>query len=184
MEIVGRWVGATPPAVGEVVTYLDEGRGYPLVFGPTGRNALGALFSNNFYGVAWTADFANPAVNNGSLTGRYWGAADWVHIEIHMQAGSVTDFGNGTMKFSLPAAGANDGGPHLLTGHLYDFSTGRFFPLRGMIPSGQAVVYPMYDYILDPSVGAVIGSNYMNGASPIALADADAIFLTGFYRIQ
>lgn len=183
LSVVGRWVGATPPVVGEVVTYLDEGRGYPLVLGPTGRDALADLFEWKTYTPLWRGTGGNPILNNGAVSGRYMQAPQWVMVEIRVKAGSLTDFGIGPWSFGLPVTAQNFGDHHELSGHLFDYSTGRIFPLKGIIQAGQSFVFPMYHSVLEDVPGGAISNSFVSASLPFTFADADACTLFGIYPV-
>ena len=175
--ITGRWVGATAPAIGEVVTWLNDGSGYPIVFGATGKDSLGTLYQWAVYTPSWTCEGAPPSIGNGSLVGRYARASQWVMVEIHLKAGFATNYGSGTMRFGLPLIAANNGDFHQIEGHVHDAGIG-WFPLTGLIPSTAAHVVPM----LHATLGTYVTLGYLTATSPVNLGDADAIHLKGIYR--
>lgn len=59
------------------------------------------------YTPAWTGSTTNPAIVNGTLTGRYIKLDRTVHCEIYVSAGSTTTFGAGTYGFGVPFVKAN-----------------------------------------------------------------------------
>lgn len=56
------------------------------------------------YAVAWTAVTTNPSIGNGTLEGRYMQYGKLVVCEIGFAAGSTTNFGSGSWRFSVPLA--------------------------------------------------------------------------------
>lgn len=71
--------------------------------------AMGAW---NTYTPAWTADTTNPAIGNGSLTGKYAIVGKTCHFTMLMQFGSTTTYGSGNYFLSYPVqAGALGGLP-------------------------------------------------------------------------
>lgn len=78
---------------------------------------------NTFYGAwtaytpAWTAS-TNPAIGNGTITGRYMKIGRTVLVEINLICGSTTTFGSGSWNFSLPAASAATGITKVGAAHL------------------------------------------------------------------
>ena len=179
--IRGRWVGATAPKVVEVVTYIDDGSGYPIVLGPTGRDALGALSTWTSYAPTWTADADNPVLANGTIQGRYIRAAQWCMVEIRVKGGALTYWGSGLMYLGLPVASANNGDGHRIDGFVFDSGIG-WTPLMGLIPAGTALVHPMYQRISNLAVGGHITLGYLTATQPVNMGDADAIILSGTYR--
>lgn len=55
------------------------------------------------YTPTWTAPTTNPAVGNGSITGRWQQMGKTTHFWILLTAGSTTTFGSGVFQFGLPA---------------------------------------------------------------------------------
>jgi hypothetical protein len=60
------------------------------------------------YSVAWTASTTNPAIGNGTMTGRYALTGKTCHVSIKIVPGSTTTFGSGTYTFNVPFASSND----------------------------------------------------------------------------
>lgn len=59
------------------------------------------------YTPAWTAVTSNPAIGNGTITGRYWRRRDkLVTVEIIITTGTTTTYGSGAYLFSLPVNAA------------------------------------------------------------------------------
>jgi len=81
-----------------------------------------ATGSAQTYTPAWTASVSNPALGNGSVTGKYVQIGKFVHYEIVYVFGSTTTFGSGTYKFSLPVAAASGGDS--AAGHAVMFEAG------------------------------------------------------------
>lgn len=65
-------------------------------------NTIGA--ATEAYTPAWTSSGAAPAINNGSLTGRYWRFQRLIIAQVTWSAGSTTNFGTGSYRLSLPIA--------------------------------------------------------------------------------
>ncbi|QFQ97807.1 hypothetical protein F9278_18030 [Streptomyces phaeolivaceus] len=71
--------------------------------------AMGAW---NTYTPVWTAETTNPAIGNGSLTGRYAIVGKTCHFTLLAQFGSTTTYGSGAYYFAYPVkAGAMGGYP-------------------------------------------------------------------------
>ena len=71
-------------------------------------NGLQAVWDS--YSVAWTAATTNPALGNGTLTGRYLRMGKTVIVGIHLVLGSTTTLGSGAYSFTLPVGAlANTG---------------------------------------------------------------------------
>lgn len=63
-------------------------------------NTIGA--ATEAYTPAWTSTGAAPAINNGTLTGRYWRLQRLIIAQINWVAGGTTAFGTGAYRMSLP----------------------------------------------------------------------------------
>jgi hypothetical protein len=70
-----------------------------------------ALSSVLSYTPAWTAAVTNPAIGNGTISGKYSVHAGMAHVAIDVTMGSTTTFGNGFWSFALPIA------PKVTNGH-------------------------------------------------------------------
>lgn len=69
------------------------------------RNLAGGLReigSLSPYTVTWTGSVSNPAIGNGTLSGRFWSFGKLVGTHIRLLIGSTTTFGSGTWFFTLP----------------------------------------------------------------------------------
>lgn len=54
------------------------------------------------YTPTWTGSGSNPAIGNGTISGRWQRDGRRVHLQIDLLMGSTTTFGTGTYTFSLP----------------------------------------------------------------------------------
>lgn len=54
------------------------------------------------YTPTWTGNSSNPAIGNGTLTGRYYITGRIVYVDIALLIGSTTTMGTGYWTFSLP----------------------------------------------------------------------------------
>jgi hypothetical protein len=66
------------------------------------RDNLLSLGTWQTYTPAWTATTTNPALGNGTLTGRYSLTGNTVTWVIELLCGSTTTYGTGTYLFSTP----------------------------------------------------------------------------------
>ena len=62
------------------------------------------------YTVSWTASTTNPAIGNGTLTGRYIVIGKLCTYVLGMIMGSTTTYGSGNWAFSLPINAVNIAG--------------------------------------------------------------------------
>jgi len=93
----------TAPQVGDQVVISRSGAGNWLALGPLARTTDGVWTP---YSVDWTASTTNPALGNGSLTGRYVLFGRTCHVAIELTTGSTTTYGSGPWSFSVPFAAA------------------------------------------------------------------------------
>ncbi|MEU9466561.1 hypothetical protein AB0D78_07865 [Streptomyces avermitilis] len=101
----------TTPAAG-MVAWLTA-PGVLSYYTGTAWIALGAW---NSYTPTWTAATTNPAIGDGTLTGKYAVVGKVCHFTTFMVFGSTTTFGNGVYSFGLPVTGGTPGGLAQFTG--------------------------------------------------------------------
>lgn len=170
----GRWLGVKAPQAGEVVTFLREGAGHPVVLGATGQD----LLSWRSYSPAWTTDGVSPAIGNGTVSGRYVNVGGWVLVEVQLRAGSTTTFGSGVMRFTLPVTAVGNGDAVSIPGHLTDAGAG-YAPLTGLVVTPGSSLVPHYHAL----VGGVFSAlTAVTGTAPITLDTGDTVYLSGTYR--
>lgn len=95
------------------VSDLTAGRTIPVsgVSFAAGANLPGMLtetlddYEEGTYTPAWTAS-VNPAIGNGTLSGRYVIVGGLCNIQISLTMGSTTTFGTGEWSFSVPVVSA------------------------------------------------------------------------------
>jgi hypothetical protein len=90
------------------------------------KRQLGALRSfgaiktgMTVYTPTWTASVSNPAIGDGSLSGRYIRRGKLCLLRMQMIAGASTTFGSGNWSFSIPFQVAA-GGFYMGIARLYD----------------------------------------------------------------
>jgi hypothetical protein len=69
--------------------------------GPTGPVASDGLEWTT-YSPAWTASITNPAIGNGTITGRYKAIGKTVFVSVKINMGATTTYGTGQWRVSLP----------------------------------------------------------------------------------
>lgn len=79
-----------------------------------------------------------PAIGNGSLTGKYTREGFLVKFEMTLKVGSTTTFGNsaGAYIFSLPLGGTQNSTQNFLAGWAFDASASTDFQVNGQIAAG------------------------------------------------
>lgn len=123
------------------------------------------------YNPQWTSS-ANPqpAIQNGSLTGRFLSIGALTLVKILLAPGTLTTFGTGVWFFSLPVAPIGAGHRWTGTGFAIDISLGQFFPCMWKLEDGA--VYS--------SAAAPVAAFY-GPAAPFAWAAGDQLDLVAVY---
>lgn len=134
---------------------------------------------NSFFGAwtvytpTWTSS-TNPAIGNGTITGRYMKIGRNVLCEIILTAGSTTTFGSGNYSFGLPVAAASSGVESLGTARLSAGSTYIGQVSAGSGVSACAATFPT-------SATPATGTN-MSGTAPATLASGHILRISLFYE--
>lgn len=103
--------------------------------GYTERGRTTKLGEWQYFTPSWTAVTTNPAIGNGTISGRYTEIGTTVHFGFIITMGSTTTFGTGDYRFGLPVAAQGDliGTCH---GHARDNDTGvRYLLGTGFVSS-------------------------------------------------
>jgi hypothetical protein len=142
-------------------------------------NMLGKMTA---YTPTWTAPTTNPVIGNGSITGRYFRAEEWVWFHIGITCGSTTTGGSGTAySLTLPVAVSPlTGSPEQhIPGHTNRFG---FYRLGagGFIPSGSSTIsfFNYTDAVASPANSAWGPTIPFTFAAP-----SNSFTCSGTYRI-
>lgn len=153
---------------------------YPSVNdAPNGASQIGDLASAldtwlgdgwTTYTVTWTGSGSNPAIGNGTLTGRRKYVGDWVDFVIALTAGSTTTYGTGRWIFSLPAAPSVES---VVVAYAEDASTSNRYPGAGLLAvSGVVNAVPF-------GAGGHVG---VSSTVPFTWATGDKLLISGRYH--
>lgn len=123
----------------------------------------------------WTATVGNPAIGNGSLTGKYRRSAnsDIVHFWIKLLMGSTTTYGSGIYRFGIGAAPALSASAKLWaapTGWARDASTTANYGIVARWDAGSNTFIPSEQ------------GSLLTPTSPFTFANTDEIALQGWYE--
>ena len=91
----------------------------------------------------WTqSSGTQPAIGNGTLTGKYVRQGYLVKFDMSLTVGSTTTFGNSSTgwRFSLPVAGTQNSVQDFIAGQCFDASAGTDFLVNGQIGPGEATL--------------------------------------------
>jgi len=127
------------------------------------------------YVPAWTAAVSNPALGDGTLTGKYCKVGKLVLFHLVLLVGAGTTLGSGAWHFSLPTTCVLSTG-HVFPGRLYDAAGG----------AGGVVHYAASGVLVDATKFVVIydqevGSDHVQSNKPFAWAENDLVIVNGWY---
>ena len=118
------------------------------------------------YAPVWkTSGAVQPAIGNGSLTGRYALMGKTVHVVVRLATGSTTTYGDpGVYNFSLPFAALD---------LVYAIPVALFTPAGGALPAAIGYAFTgVTDFYAIASTGTAVGPAapfaWANGAQLIA----------------
>jgi hypothetical protein len=152
--------------VGEVVT--------AALLNQEVRDQLNSMFAAwTAYTPTWTAS-TNPALGNGTLTGRSMKIGRNVLCQIILTTGSTTTYGSGQYSFGLPSALASSGVDSLGTTRL---TAGATYIGQCFAASGASVCTAAFPNTATPAQGA-----NMTGTAPATLAAGHSLRLSLFYE--
>jgi len=129
----------------------------------------------NVYSVSWTGATTNPAIGNGTLTGRYQLFGKMVHLNIYMVAGSTTTFGSGNWSFSLPFTAASNNVIYLGNAQLRDSGVANY-PRMVQVVGGASVLNNFLQLDNNNNVNAI------NSSSPWSWGSGDSIAIDVWYE--
>jgi hypothetical protein len=126
------------------------------------------------YTPTWTGAGGNPAIGNGSITGRYRRASggDLVHFQARILMGSTTTFGSGIWRVGYPSSPAPSATSLLELapwGFAYDNSSGARYSISGHVDTGAFII------------GSGAG-NIATPTQPFTWANGDILALNGYYE--
>jgi hypothetical protein len=135
--------------------------------GATGAGGSGAP-GWTAYTPTWTCSSGtNPAIGNGTLTGRYWQLGATVYVRIFMQSGSTTTYGTGNWLFALPVSSSASGNSQGFLGYAV---AGADYQITSVIVAGGSVLYP------SDATGA------LSATVPFTWASGNSLWFEGFYE--
>lgn len=117
------------------------------------------------YTPTWTGSSVNPALGNGTLTGRYFKYGNRCKVEIALSIGSTTTLGTGEWFFSLPFTTDSLAGTN---GMAVAVHSGSYYTLASQCGTSVAKCYALSNASSSP-VGA---------AAPFAWASGDTLTIT------
>ena len=139
-----------------------------------GLDSTGFLLDNGWqsYTPTWTAATTNPAIGNGTLSGRYVQIGKLVYCQFTMIAGSTTTFGSGIWRFSYPVA------PNQTSVYLYQVGSVYANDVGASVYTGVTQYGGETYMILN------LGGNWASATSPFtwSAANGDALEVNVIYE--
>ena len=131
------------------------------------------------YTPTWTADTTNPAIGNGTLTGRY-NVIGKLYTYVHgIVMGSTTNYGSGNWAFSLPINAVNIAGINFYgVAHLRKVGVANYERIAEIVPVNSVSVINMFT---DPTQGS--NSTNISATVPFTWDDGDAFRFEITYEI-
>jgi microcystin-dependent protein len=120
------------------------------------------------YTPTWTGSGSNPAIGNGTLSGRYKQDGQTVFVDIYVVMGSTTTFGTGNYAFALPVTAVDTNG-HVLQATLFDAGTALY---QRPVALDSATVLAVKD---------LPGGGSITPTVPFTWAATDQIRISGTY---
>lgn len=134
-------------------------------------NQLGAV--SETFTPTWTSSGTQPAIGNGTLTGRYFRIQKIVFVQILLICNSTTTYGTGDYRFALPVT-ARAG----LFGY-FSYGTTRVYDQSAATTYyGQASSYAN----ATTYTNAYVGNSLITNTAPMTFASGDEIQMTFWYE--
>jgi hypothetical protein len=131
------------------------------------------------YTPTWTADTTNPAIGNGTLTGRYIVIGKLCTYVLGLVMGSTTNYGSGNWAFSLPINAVNTAGINFYgVAHLRKSSIANYERIAEIVPTNSVSVINMF---IDPTQGS--NSTKISATVPFTWGEGDAFGFEITYEI-
>ena len=131
------------------------------------------------YTPTWTADTTNPAIGNGTLTGRYIVIGKLCTYVLGLVMGSTTTYGSGNWAFSLPINAVNTAGINFYgVAHLRKVGTANYERIAEIVPANSVSVINLF---IDPTPGS--NSTNLSASVPFTWGEDDAFGFKITYEI-
>jgi len=153
---------------------IDRSGNVQLSGGLTLPNSATPIGRTTTYTPTFTADGVASSLGNGTRNGKYTQIDKTIFFTINFNAGSTTNFGTGTLHFSLPKgvmAAYIGTGVEAWHGRVYNPGTGQSLSIFCTISSD--IVLGMYE----ANTGFLL-----TGTSPFTMGSGVSISISGFYE--
>ena len=129
------------------------------------------------YTPTWTAETANPAIGNGTLTGKYEKIGRKIEFKIRLIFGSTTTAGTGSWRFTLPVNAESTTFLPNLTILVEDYSASVTYGGNAALLS-VGVIVPTCYYVS----GTEVRRSSITGTYPFTWTTSDYILVSGTYE--
>ena len=130
------------------------------------------------YTPLFSADGGSPSVGNGSIAGNYILLGKFLVYAIEFVPGSTTNFGTGTMHFSMPVSGVAGWTMPLGVAQCYDVSTNNL--LQPLVHQSPNTLYCHMQY---PGATNNVGAlTTVTSTQPWTWTTGDVIRITGMIK--
>ncbi|MEV5712220.1 hypothetical protein AB0K82_44605, partial [Actinoallomurus sp. NPDC052274] len=142
---------------------------------------LSAMDSDGWtdYTPSWGASTTNPAIGNGTITGRYKRIGKTVFYKVVVTMGSTTTFGSGRWSIGLPSTAASADWPCNAIAEDNSDSQRRY---GGTGIAGTVNAFGFALSAAGISNGGVGNASGANATSPFTWAVSDVLRVSGFYE--
>ncbi len=131
------------------------------------------------YTPTWTADTTNPAIGNGTLTGRYIVIGKLCTYVLGLVMGSTTTYGSGNWAFSLPINAVNTAGINFYgVAHIRKAGTANYERIAQIAPS---VSTSAINTFTDPTQGSNLYN--ISATVPFTWGENDALGIEITYEV-
>ena len=131
------------------------------------------------YTPTWTADTTNPAIGNGTLTGRYIVIGKLCTYVLGLVMGSTTTYGSGDWAFSLPINAVNTAGINFYgVAHIRNAGTANYERIAQIAPSVNVDKISLF---IDPTQGS--NSTKISATVPFTWGEGDSIGFEITYEV-
>jgi hypothetical protein len=142
-------------------------------------NDVGAAWTS--FTPVWTSTGTQPAIGNGSLTGKFCRINKLVIGNIALISGGTTNFGTGSYLFNFPITAASPifaYGTILSEGVYYDSNVGGGYKLTASFNAGSTANFRIQVYTNASQTYQLLGAT-----SPVTFVSPDEILITFCYEV-
>lgn len=167
-----RDAAVTSPEEGMFVYLQDVDRYTAYANGAWIENLFAGAWAT--YTVTWSSSGTQPAIGNGSQTGRYARIGKTILFSANVTMGTTSTYGTGSYSLSLPFAAAAFSVEQLANVRAYDASAGLAYLGQGLIGSGSSTAL-----IQTTNGGSLLSAT---SAVPFTWATSDQMRAFGMYE--